>query len=278
MKPPNYSATRKIMKKIIAASILTLCFTTTLFGQDFKKFKIAFKISPNASWMVPQNQHLDAAGSSIRFGYGANVDIHFTENYALGTGLNIDNNGGRLKYMQEITRVDGNDKDTQYIIERERDYNMKYVEVPISLKLRTNEIGYVTYWGQFGVGLGYRASAKANDIDRYLREFDDEANGGVGEWAESIRPNDTNTKVDIKDDTRAFRTSLVLAAGIEYNVSGSTSIVAGLTFDNGFSNVIKGDAIEEKDRDIPLINTEGPVTYKLKSNSNYLALTVGILF
>lgn len=274
IKPPIYSGTRKIMKKIFAAAFLTLCFAGSLYAQDFKKFKIAFKISPNASWMAPQNQDLEAAGSSIRFGFGANVDIHFTENYAIGTGLNIDDNGGKLKYLQAIERVNDDDKMTQYIIERERDYRIKNIEVPITLKLRTNEIGYITYWGQFGVGVGFRQSAKANDTDRYLMEFDDEAQAYVG----SARDFDTFEQLQVKDDVVALRASLIIAAGIEYNIAGSTSVLAGLTFNNGFTDVLTGNAIEEKSDRVPLITPEGPVEYKLKSYSNHLALTVGILF
>jgi hypothetical protein len=276
MKPPIYSGTRKIMKKIFAAAFLTLCFAGSLYAQDFKKFKIAFKISPNASWMAPQNQFLEAAGSSIRFGFGANVDIHFTERYAFGTGLNIDDNGGKLKYLQAIERVNDDDKMTQYIIERERDYRIKNIEVPITLKLRTNEIGYITYWGQFGVGVSYRQSAKANDTDRYLMEFDDTED--VQAYVTSVREFDTFEQLQVKDDIVALRAALIVGAGIEYNVAGSTSVLVGLVFNNGFTDILTGNAIEEKSDRVPLITPDGPVEYKLKSYSNHLSLSIGILF
>lgn len=276
MKSPNYSATRKIMKKIVVAAFLTLCFGSSLYAQDFKKFKIAFKISPNASWMSPQTQHLEAAGSSIRFGFGANVDIHFTENYAIGTGLNIDDNGGKIKYLQAIERVDRDDKMVSYIIERERDYKIKNIEIPVTLKLRTNEIGYITYWGQFGVGLGYRQAAKATDTDRYLLEFDD--SDGVQAYVTSAREFDTYEQLQVKDDVVALRASLIIAGGIEYNIAGATSVLVGLTYNNGFTDVLTGSAIEEKDNGDPLITTEGPMEYKLKAYSNHLGLTIGVLF
>lgn len=245
-------------------------------SQDFKKYKIAFIIEPNMSWMVPQDNNLNTYGSSLRFGYGVNADIHFTENYAIGTGLKIVSNGGRLQYFDHDIRLDANDKEVEYIIQKERDYNLKYIEVPLTLKLRTNEIGYITYWGQFGLGLGANVSAKADDIDVFSREFDDDAE--IPAWIVPGRENDAEDKIDIKNDVNLFRASLYIAGGIEYNISGSTSIVVGLTFDNGFTNVLNGEGVEEKDDDVPLISSDGPVQFDLKSISNSMGLTVGILF
>ena len=226
--------------------------------------------------MAPQTQYLEAAGSSIRFGFGANVDIHFTENYAIGTGLNIDDTGGKVKYFQAIDRVDRYDNMTSYIIERERDYKIKNVEVPITLKLRTSEIGYITYWGQFGVGMGFRQAARATDTDRYILEFDD--SDGVQAYVNSSREFDTYEQIEAKDDVAALRASLIIAGGIEYNIAGATSVLVGFTFNNGFTDVLTGNAIEKKDNGEPLITTDGPLEYKLKSYSNHLGLTIGVLF
>ncbi|NNE55974.1 MAG: outer membrane beta-barrel protein, partial [Flavobacteriales bacterium] len=220
--------------------------------------------------------HLNNAGSSLRFGYGVNADIHFTENYAIGTGFKIVTNGGRLQYFEDDVRLDENDKEVQYIIQKERDYKLKYVEFPVTLKLRTNEIGYITYWGQFGLGLGANISAKADDIDYFALEFDDTSD--PAQWVVPTRPDFKEEQIDIKDDIQLFRASLYIAGGIEYNLSGSTSVIVGVTFDNGFTNPLKGQGIEEKDDDVPLISSEGPVTFDLKAISNSLGLTVGILF
>jgi hypothetical protein len=262
------------MKKIFVLIVVASMASSAVVGQDFKKYKIAFRLSPNLSWMVPQTQDLHQDGTSVRFGFGANVDIHFTENYAIGTGLGIDQSGGSLTYFQHVTRLDADDKEVNYIINKQREYQLQYVEVPITLKLRTNEIGYITYWGQFGFGLGVNYRAKADDVDQFLREYnkDDQL------WEVSERVDDKNQQVVVKKDIITPRVSLIIAGGIEYNVSGSTSIIVGLTFDNGFTNTLKGDGVEEKSEGIPLISPEGPVTYDLKAYSNFLALTVGLLF
>ncbi len=51
---------------------------------------------------------------------------------------------------------------------------------------------------------------------------------------------------------------MIIGGGVEYTLSGSTTLLLGVQFNNGFMDIADGD--------------------DLKANSNYLALTVGILF
>ena len=37
---------------------------------------------------------------------------------------------------------------------KERKYKVNYVTIPIGLKLKTKEIGYLTYFGEFGGNIG----------------------------------------------------------------------------------------------------------------------------
>ena len=224
-------------KKLFFTAILSL---VVIIGQaQDNKFKISFKGNPNLSWMTPQNNHIEASGSSLRFGYGVDVDIMFTNNYAIGTGLSIQNAGGKLKYLDHEL-IDN----TRYIMERTRDYNLKYVEIPVTLKLRTNEIGYITYYGQFGLGLGVNVGARADDKDDYLFEYSEPIDQVGTEWHETSRETYKASKIEIGDEIGVFRTSLIIGAGLEYNLQGSTSIVAGITFNNGFNDVLKNSAIQ----------------------------------
>ena len=43
--------------------------------------------------------------------------------------------------------------------------------------------------------------------------------------------------INIKDDTKFYRAGLIIGAGAEFEVSGNTSITAGLTFNNGFTDI-----------------------------------------
>lgn len=274
------------MKKSILIA-LTLIISAIGQAQDFKPWKIALHVDPNVSWMKPNNNQIEQGGTSIKFGFGIAVDKMFTENYAFGTGLNILNTGGQLTYLYSGGyKKDGATSNTLVIGERNRTYNLKYLEIPLTLKLRTNEIGYITYWAQFGVGLGFNIGAKADDEVKFMKEYyessDDpntvEIEPEVKGWKDSDIKSRPYDDVEIKDDIGLFRTSLIVAAGVEYNLSGNASIVGGITFNNGFNNILKGDGAATDDADNPTFTGTKPDSFKLKAINNMMMLNVGVLF
>jgi hypothetical protein len=69
---------------------------------------------------------------------------------------------------------------------------------------------------------------------------------------------------NIKSSTRFLRESMIIGVGAQYNLSGSTQIFGSLSFDNGFTNVLK---------------VKNPITKQSEDAiSNYLELSFGILF
>jgi opacity protein-like surface antigen len=68
---------------------------------------------------------------------------------------------------------------------------------------------------------------------------------------------------NISDDINLFKASLIVGAGLEYNFSGNTSLLVGITYNNGFTNIANFDAVPEKPADI---------------RANYLELTLGMYF
>ena len=186
-------------------------------------------------------------------------------------------NGGYLNYLDKETR---DNDDTEYIVLRERKYKLNYIEVPLTFKLRTSEIGYMTYWGQFGMGLAFTTAAKAEDNLRFINQL----NPVNGVW-EASNKDDIREEVipDISDDIIPIRASLIVAAGVEYSLNGSTSAIFGVTYDNGFTNVLDGKGIERDDSEAPVFESvDGggltPKEFDLKTISNHFQLTIGILF
>ncbi len=59
---------------------------------------------------------------------------------------------------------------------------------------------------------------------------------------------------------------MVISGGIEYSLGGSTSLIVGATFNNGFSDVLKGK------------NNYVNKTTAHKATNNFIALNLGILF
>ncbi|MFN0033256.1 MAG: porin family protein [Flavobacteriales bacterium] len=264
--------------------LLTLALCTALLtnAQD-QVWKIGFKLNPNVSWQKPDSKHMTNEGTNIRLGFSLMVDKHFTDNYALGLGLNIFTTGGKLSYLRvQSMEIPGLVNNYDVISSVNRTYKLQYGEVPFTLKLRTNEIGYITYWGQFGLGLGFNIKAKADDEVDYLKQATGDTGAGEDRWEDSVLESVTTEDEDIKDDIKLFRTSLIIGAGIEYSLSGSTSIIAGFTYNNGFSNAMNGQGVQLDDRDAPIYEGAGenktPKLFDLKGYTNFVELNVGILF
>jgi opacity protein-like surface antigen len=254
------------MKKITLFTLLTLSAIITN-AQDFQKFKIAARFSPGIAWMKPDSKYITNEGNVARFGFGISMDIHFTENYAFGTGLEVTRMGGSLSYLNS-GRYDGVD----YVMSRTRDYRLQYVEVPLTLKLRTNEIGYITYWGQFGIVPGLNINAKGDDEIDFLKSVE------TGLWEETDKKSISSEDEDIKNDINIFRVGLLIGAGIEYSLSGNTAVHVGVTYNNGFTDILDGDLVVTDDSNKPVFDGGKPVKNEMKSMSNILQLNIGIKF
>lgn len=258
---------------------LALMLTLVSTAQE-AEWKIGFKVNPNVSWIKPDAKYINNEGNNLRFGFSLMIDKHFTDNYAFGTGLNIFQTGGKLSYLRKTNEVvDGLPNSYDVISRIDRNYKLQYGEIPFTLKLRTNEIGYITYWGQFGLGLGFNIRSKSDDSIDYLYQ----ATGSPDDlWKESTINSLEVEDEDIKDDISIFRSSLIIGAGIEYSLSGTTSIIAGITFNNGFSDCLRGQGIQTDDRDAVIYEGNGndkkPREYDLKGYSNFIELNIGILF
>ncbi len=231
------------MKKLTVFLAL-LFITVTLSANDDFGFRFGLKASPNISWFRTETSYYTNDGLKLGFSYGLIVDYKLTDNYAIGTGVNILRTGGKLKYRIMY------DTGTQQIdTEKRREHYLRYLEIPLTLKLSTGEIGFMTYYGQFGLGLGTNLKATADDRV-YISE------------GSTLR----TTDVDISDEIRFLRAGLILGAGVEYNMGGRTSLLGGVTFHNGFSNTLK--------KDNPY-SSQAPDPSALNS---YVEITLGVMF
>ncbi len=216
------------MKK--ALLVLTLAtFTAAVFAQSTgSKFHFGVKATPSLAWIKTDPSGLND-GTPFGFGYGLITDFGFADRYAFSTGIEVAYRGGKTKEAIDTFIVS-------------KSYSLQFIEVPLTLKLKTNEIGYLTYFFQVGIAPGYAIRTRADVKTEYTNKS---------------TPTKSESNVDVNDDINNFNLSLIIAAGAEYNLSGNTSLLLGITFDNGFLDILAGP------------NT---------GRSNYLGLTVGILF
>lgn len=258
--------------KILGISLLTIIHLANAQETEnsYKKFRFGLAVQPNLSWMKVESKEFESNGISPKFSYGLLAEFAFAQNYGLATGIQILTTGGPVNYKIPVYfREDGNIdliSNSNFLLGR-RNYGTQYLNVPLSLKMRTNEIGYMTYFAQFGLDAGFKTNAKSNDT-------------GTSNAAVTLTPQtpaNNRAKHNINNDVNFFRLALNIGAGAEYNLSGSTSFVFGINYSNGFVNVLKKTSSQIRVSDF---NDPFGLGTNLNQNakSHFIGLTLGVLF
>ena len=204
------------MKKIVFGWIVVfLMLSSTSFAQE-KPFLFGMKLSPNIGWMKTSSVGYDNEGVKAGISWGLITEIHLMENYDLHTGLNISLIRSAINYpdIKTIgsTPVEG---------ELHRLYNLKYIGLPVTFRMKTNEFAKKRFFGQIGVELSFLIAANAKD------KFNSEVAGQV------------NEELNIYNELKFPRYAVIVGAGMEYSLGGSNMLITGLNFNNGINDVLK---------------------------------------
>jgi Outer membrane protein beta-barrel domain len=281
----------KNMKKIITIALMLFIthFTNAQdSGNELKNFRFGLKFTPSVNWYKPEDKIIVNNGPVMKYGGGMILEFRLAKVISLQTGLQIDVNGGKVKYNNGNTLKSLSSNSVSYFYNTQddkivkfdstlnpasynhyqinsRSYSITYITVPISFKMKTNEIGMFTYYGQFGINNSFRWKAMATD------EVQQITSSGLG-------TSETKKKIDVTKDVSFYTASLIMGAGAEMNLSGSTSFTFGLSYNLGFTNVVKNDSdyLRRRANDAFGTPTFSKMPQKIKSNA--VVLTVGVLF
>lgn len=268
-------------KRFTAVLLVACSFSAMAQENDMDERKIRFGLqgSPNFGWLKPNITQFEKDGlqPKIGFGYGLMIDYKFSEssNYLFSTGFNITKNGGGLIEPIDslvVNEVSPSVTNTVYYTGKvNRSYNLGYVNVPLLLKMRTNEIGYMSYFAAIGIDLGIRTRSLISD------KYDWQDNGSA------LKPADRDN-VDVTKQMNLFRTALNISGGAEYNLTGNTNIYLGLGWHNSFMNMFRSKdfnrILEPDATGYPKLDTNGDaiLSVKKKAFTNYISLDLGIFF
>ena len=209
------------MKKLVLSLMFVAVASTGLFAQsdyDEQKFHFGLKASPVISWARIEAPGVESDGIRIGFTYGLMTESAFTKNYAFATGVDVSYRGG--KYTQKDFDLDQNNP-INPLVDVTRTQRFQMIEIPVALKLKTNEIGYIKYYGMFGGVPGFIVKS-TEDVESANQSIlaDSKKRGNQSEFS-------------------FFNVSLHVGLGIEYNLGGSTAFTTGLHYTNGLIDVWK---------------------------------------
>jgi hypothetical protein len=179
-----------------------------------EKFSGGLYVSPEISWFKPDSKQVEKEKSRMSFGFGLTSDIALTNNFSLNIGLGFLNAGGSLKYLDSLPKIETVDSTYLKLPQNKIiKYKLQYLEIPISIKGKTNEIGYISYFLKFGISplILYKSRA---DV--------------------TVDSND-----DIKNEVRSVAFAYHIGAGITYKLKGDTKLLVEGIFRNGLSDIEK---------------------------------------
>lgn len=221
---------------------------------SISKFQFGMKASPGVNWLKSETKATQADGALLRASYGFVVNYKLSNNYFFSTGIDVNYKGGKLKRDSTNTVTVGPSDSTTKTV-RSQDLKLTYVELPLTMLLKTNEIGYIKYFLQAGLAPGINIRSKYDETT-----------------VTTINSPTTNSKTDtdirdeyISKDINLFNLSMLIGLGVEYNLSGTTSLTAGLSFSNGLLKVVDRKAND-------------PVLQGSRVIANMIALNIGVLF
>ncbi len=231
-----------MLKKFILIGLIIL--SSYGIKAQYKPILFGFRGGFNMGWIKSPNEHYTNEGMRPGGSWGFIAEFFLMENYAIMTGFDVDYIGGKLSYP-DARIIGGGSNYTQGNTSRR--YKIQYLEVPLVLKMQTKVANKFKAFGKIGLGTSFRWKAKANDVFTY-------ADNSLSEKGK-----------DIKEDISLLKQSLILGIGVEFSFYESLSMIVDLTFDNGFTDILKGS------------NPRNPEENR-KGNLSYLQLGVGFLF
>ena len=218
------------MQKSLFTVLTTFIFLCNIQAQvSISKVKFGVQASPNISWMGTNDNNIKGNGINTGLKLGVTADYYFLENYAISTGLGFAfNQGGKIihdeggNFLTKSTLSDSRlNQDTKSLAPGVKiRYHVQYLEVPFGLKLRTQQFGYLRAFAEapmFTVGIATKAIGDIYDpvlTTPFLKE-------------------------NIKPDVNKLAMSWGFGGGVQYDVSQSTALIAGLYFQKGFTDVTK---------------------------------------
>jgi len=202
------------MKRILAILAFLGAFLS-LYAQS-TRVKFNVEVDPQSAWFRSDEVSVEPDGSIIHMHAGLNMDYYFAENYAFVLGVGINNLGGNLLYADS---TEFSSKGESLWIEPGQSVklNLQYIDIPIGLKLKTEELGYATYFLQLGFNPMINLNAKASSEDASFN------------------------KVDIKESINSFYLGYHVGIGVEYKLGGSTALIGGLRWSSGLTDVTDND-------------------------------------
>jgi len=217
------------MRKI-AFIIVIFVFGFQIVGKAQNDIRFGFQASPNITWISSSDNTISREGTNIGLRLGVMGEYYFSERYAITGGLGFAfGQGGSLQHEIGGNFFKESDLSVENLNTGDKPlpdgvilgYKIQYIEIPVGLKMRTDEIGYFRYFAEIPViTLSFRAQSRGSINAGEINEMD----------------------LDINKDVTPINLSWGLGGGVEYSITSNAVLVAGLYYNSSFIDITDNSA------------------------------------
>jgi hypothetical protein len=176
----------RLRNLLIATLFFSATWNNALLAQDDMRFGLM--VSPSVNWFTASADDYDS-GSRFRLSYGLMADFFLTDRYAINSGFVIASRGADLNLMDTAGT-----------------YTLNLIEIPIALKMRTQQFDRMTYFAKFGGTIGFKTGEEVK-----------------------LTP-DRTEEAHLNNYFTPIHTQFMIGLGAEYEVDGSSAVVFGLDY------------------------------------------------
>lgn len=214
------------MKKIVAVIAFLVVVVQINWAQKFdaSELRIGVQISPNFSWLSTDDNTINENGRNFGLKLGVIGEYYFHERYALMTGIGFAfNHGGTLLHDRGGELWSRSQTSIPEVPDfNDFRYHIQFVEIPIGLKIRTKSNSDMEVRAGSNSGFYF-------DVPFFTIGINTQARGTI---------KDTEVdKVDIKREVNFLALSWGAGFGWEYNVTSNTVLVAGIAYQQYFTDI-----------------------------------------
>ncbi len=223
-------------------SVILLSFALALSLPAFSQTKLGLRLSPGLSFSrseAANASNIENSNAALRFTFGPIADVFFRENYAFSTGLWFSTR--RVGF--QAASVTNNNTDApsgDYYI------NTQYLQLPVSLKLFTNEVSpdlriFFQMGGTIDVKIQENPDFSTSNDNALLLPFD------VG---------------------------ALIGTGFELVMGPNTILLGGLSYNRGLLNVMRRRANNN------IVVNQAPIDQigRLNTRQDFVSVDLGIKF
>lgn len=203
--------------------LLLVLFSSLTFAQNFR---LGFQASPHMTWMNSSKNNIvnNEVKAGIKYGLEADIFLAGFPRYSLNTGLFVANHSFSARYNIDEPFFFNNITFDEPV---DLNYKLNYIEIPLNIKLKSDQFYRMTFYGQFGLTNMINISASATSSD--AKFTGDNINNGM------------NNRV-----IKPYNLCMIMGGGVEYDVGGNTALNFGVQYSNGLTDVTTIKNLDEK--------------------------------